>query len=100
MWKSGALAPRECADVSGRVGHPACCGVRQKTSPPFKVVFLPVSKLWVPRPCVFCKGGCDAANTMGCYAQRPASHLWGAPPALHHEFVLPAPAFARISTGA
>jgi|SRR5581483_6742946 len=36
-----------------------------KNSPhPFKVVSFPISKLWLPRPCVFCKGGCDAANTM------------------------------------
>lgn len=97
----GALAPRKCADESGRVRHPACCCIRQKTSPhPFKVVFFPISKLWVPRPCVFCKGGCDAANTIGCYAQRPASHLGGAPPPLHHQLVLPAPAFAGITTGA
>ena len=27
--------------------------------------FLPVSKLWVPRSCVLCKGGDDAADTMG-----------------------------------
>ena len=27
---------------------------------------FPVSRLWVPRPCVFCKGGQDAAASMGC----------------------------------
>jgi len=26
--------------------------------------FLPVSKLWVPRSCDFCKGGYDAAEAM------------------------------------
>jgi REP element-mobilizing transposase RayT len=26
---------------------------------------LPVPELWVPRPCVFCKGGYEAAGTMG-----------------------------------
>ena len=26
---------------------------------------LSVTKLWVPRPCVFCKGGYDAVDTMG-----------------------------------
>jgi len=31
--------------------------------PGFEVGFLfPLSKLWVPRPCVFCKGGNDAAD--------------------------------------
>jgi len=25
---------------------------------------LPVLKVWVPRPCAFCKGGRDAADTM------------------------------------
>ena len=28
------------------------------------LVFLPVLKLWVPRPCDFCKGGHDAADGM------------------------------------
>src|ERR1700721_3778052 len=32
----------------------------------------------------FCKGGNDAAGTIGCYAQRSASHVWGASPALYH----------------
>ncbi len=27
--------------------------------------FFPIPKLWVPRPCDFCKGGNDAADTMG-----------------------------------
>jgi hypothetical protein len=26
---------------------------------------LPIPELWVPRPCVFCKGGYDAADSMG-----------------------------------
>ena len=26
---------------------------------------FPVPELWVPRPCAFCKGGYDAADTMG-----------------------------------
>ncbi len=29
------------------------------------VFSLPVPELWVPRPCVLCKGGYDAAGTMG-----------------------------------
>src|ERR1700685_1958141 len=32
--------------------------------------FLPVSKLWVPCPRVFCEGGRDAADTMSCFVQR------------------------------
>jgi hypothetical protein len=31
---------------------------------------LLVSKLWVPRPCVLCKGGYDAADTMGFAMQK------------------------------
>jgi hypothetical protein len=38
----------------------------------------------VPRPCVFGKGGYDAAGTMGCYAQRPASNLRRSSSALYH----------------
>ncbi|HEY3615157.1 MAG TPA: hypothetical protein VGK96_00005, partial [Candidatus Sulfotelmatobacter sp.] len=26
---------------------------------------LPIPELWVPRPCVFCKGGYDAADSVG-----------------------------------
>ena len=43
-----------------RVAHPLCV-----------VLFCPVSKPWVPRSCAFCKGGYDAADIMGCYAERP-----------------------------
>ena len=34
--------------------------------PAFEILIsFPISELWVPRPCVFCKGGYDAACTMG-----------------------------------
>jgi hypothetical protein len=38
----------------GRVARPFTLGF-----------FFPVMKLWVPRPCVLCKGGYDAADIMG-----------------------------------
>jgi len=35
----------------------------------FSTLFFPVLKLWMPRPCVLCKGGYDAAGTIRiCYA--------------------------------
>jgi hypothetical protein len=42
--------------------------------------FLPVSKLWVPRPCVFCKGGYGAADTMGLSMTSGLHRTYGA----HH----------------
>jgi len=45
------------------------------------------------------KGGYDAADIMGWYAQRFASHLWGAPPALYHLFLLSAIASAEFCQG-
>ena len=54
---------------------------------------LPVLRLRVPRPCAFCKGGYDAADTMRCYACWLASHLWCASPALYHLFLLSPIAF-------
>ena|GEM_PF-3419027 len=44
-------------------------------------------------PRVFCEGGRDAAHTMSCYAQRPASQLRCASPALYHLLLLPAVPF-------
>ena len=39
---------------------------RGRVAQPFRLGFLfPISKLRVPRSCVFCKGGYDAADTMG-----------------------------------
>jgi len=69
-----------------------------RVAQPFNLFFLPVPELWVPRPCAFCKGGHDAADTMGFHAQRPASNLRCASPALYHLFVLPAIAFAEFGT--
>ncbi len=58
--------------------------------PSLSILFsLPVPEPWVPRPCVFCKGGYDAADTMRCYACRLASHLRRAPSALYHVLMLP-----------
>jgi len=44
------------------------------------------------------QGGYDAANTWACYAQRSASHIRGAPPALYHLFLLSAIASAEFCT--
>src|SRR5580658_8607424 len=46
----------------------------------------------------FCKGGNDAAGTMGCYAQRSASHVWGASPALYHLLLLSEIAFSQCGS--
>jgi hypothetical protein len=42
--------------------------------------FFPVPKLWVPRSCVFCKGGCDAVETMGFVMPSGLHRTYGA----HH----------------
>jgi len=52
-------------------------------------LFFPVPKLWVPRPCVFGKGGYLCCRYHGiCHAQRLASHLRRASPALYHLLLL------------
>ena len=39
---------------------------------------FPVTKLWVPRPRVFCEGGYDAAYTMGFVVRRGLDRTYGA----------------------
>ena len=41
---------------------------------------VPVPGQWVPRPCVLCKGGCDAACTMGLVMPSGLHRTYGA----HH----------------
>ena len=41
----------------------------------------------MPRPCVFCKGGSDAADIMGSYVASPSALLRGSSPALYHVFL-------------
>jgi len=62
--------------------------------------FCPISKLRVPRPCVFCKGGYDAARTIVCYAGGLASDLRRASPALHYLVVLSPLASSNFGAGA
>jgi hypothetical protein len=57
------------------------CGkpIAWRVAPPF--CFLPVPELWVPRPCVLCKGGYDAVCT-GLFLMprlRRYKHLWFPP---------------------
>ncbi len=52
-------------------------------------------KGWVARPCVLCKGGHDAVDTMSCYSQRPAPHLRRSTFALYHLLLLPALTFSQ-----
>jgi hypothetical protein len=44
------------------------------------VFLLPVPELWVPRPCVLCKGGYDAAATIGFAMPSGLHRTYGA----HH----------------
>ncbi len=62
--------------------------------PPFEIVPSHTGT-WVPRPCVFCKGGtrCCLYHFV-CHAQRTASHLRRRSPALYHLFLLSAIAFS------
>jgi hypothetical protein len=63
---------------------------------PLPLILYPVPVLRVPRPCVFCKGGYDAAGTMRCYACRVTPHL-----RLHHlHFILLGePGIVRVNVG-
>ena len=82
MWKSDALAPPECADQSGRVGHPACCCIRQKTSPPplSKLFSFPFRNCGCPVLAFFARAGAMlpipwAVMPSGLYRTYGAHHL-------------------------
>src|ERR1700733_4817098 len=61
------------------------------------LVSRPVPELWVPRPCVFCKGGRRCClYYLVCYAQRTAPYIRRSSSALYHLLVLPAIAFPRF----
>ncbi len=51
LWSLGNWKTGTDGDLAGGPPSPPC-------------FFLPVSELWVPRPCDFCKGGYDAADSM------------------------------------
>src|SRR5579863_7857400 len=71
-----------CKLHEGRLAHPSR-------------FFLPVPELRVPRSCVLCKGGYDAACRM-CFIMPSGLHrsYGDASPALYHLFVLPTIAFS------
>ncbi len=46
--------------------------------PGLSVFPLPVPEQWVPRPCVLCKGGYDAACTMGLFMPSGLHRTYGA----------------------
>ena len=54
--------------------------LRPKTGgwPALSSLFSPVLRLWVPRPCDFCKGGYDAADTMGFVMPSGLHRTYGA----------------------
>ena len=54
--------------------------------------FFPTSKLWVPRPCVFCKGGYDAADTMGFAMPSGLHRTYGA----HHLHFITCSCYRRL----
>jgi putative transposase len=54
--------------------------------------FFPVPKLWVPRPCVFCKGRYDAAGTMGFAMPSGLHRTYGA----HHLHFITCSCYRRL----
>ena len=44
------------------------------------LIFLPKTEPWVPRPCVFCKGGSDAADIIGLAMSPRLQRFYGAHP--------------------
>jgi len=60
--------------------------------PEFWFVFFPVSKLWVARSCVFCKGGIDAAGTMGFAMPSGLHRTYGA----HHLHFITCSCYRRL----
>jgi len=56
------------------------------------VFFLPVTELWVPRPCVLGKGGSDAACTMGFVMPSGLHRTYGA----HHLHFITCSCYRRL----
>ena len=54
--------------------------------------FFPVSKPWVPRPCDFCKGGNDAAGSMGLVMPAGLHRSYGA----HHLHFITCSGYRRL----
>jgi putative transposase len=54
--------------------------------------FLPVTELWVPRPCVVCKGGYDAACTMSIIMPSGLHRSYGA----HHLHFITCSCYRRL----
>ncbi len=54
--------------------------------------FLPVPELWVPRPCVFCKGGYDAACSMLLVMPSGLHRTYGA----HHLHFITCSCYRRL----
>ena len=54
---------------------------------------LPIEELWVPRPCAFCKGGYDAADTMGFVMPSGLHRTYGA----HHLHFITTSCYRRRS---
>ena len=77
-----------CAAIHGGIKSLGC------VAGPFQL-FFPVPERWVPRPCIFCKGGrrCCLYHFVG-HAQRLASHLRRPSPALYYLLVPWAIAFS------
>ena len=60
--------------------------------PALLVFFFPVSELWVPRPCVLCKGGYDAADIMGFVMPSGLHRTYGA----HHLHFITCSCYRRL----
>jgi len=54
--------------------------------------FLPVPEQWVPRSCVLCKGGCDAACTIGFVMPSGLHRTYGA----HHLHFITTSCYRRL----
>ena len=74
----------------GQIGCATRFRAAGRVARPFIMDFLSHSELWVPRPCVFCKGGYDAAATMNCQCLAVYIVSTAHASALYHLFVLPA----------
>jgi REP element-mobilizing transposase RayT len=59
---------------------------------PLTLISFPVSKLRVPRSCGFCKGGYDAADTMGWFMPSGLHRTYGA----HHLHFITCSCYRRL----
>ena len=98
LWPEALTNEIATTSVNGRrVAHPLHAPFPLRVPHPWRVArpsvsSLPVPEQWGARPCVFCKGGCDAADIM-CFVMPSGLHrTYGA----HHLHFITCSCYRRL----